>query len=139
MFTYNPDSLVTLVDRTTLGGDEIVADGQRLVFKPGEIEKTVPREFVLWLYRTDKKRVWTTGGDFAHRYAVKDAPAWLIDHCGPEVADCSPIEVDNTRLEGWDTSGVPRDDRTRTLRVNIPVNEQPRGSQAGGSRVTAVR
>jgi hypothetical protein len=120
---FNTDSFVWLTDRTTLGGDEMMIDGQPLVFKAGEIRKYVPRELVLWLYRHDKRRVWTTDGQWVHRYAVEDPPQGLIDQCGAEVGDCSPIEVDRARIEGWDTTGVPRNERTRVVPVSIPMNE----------------
>lgn len=136
---WSPDGFVRLVDRTTLGGDEIVYDGMRVTFKPGETEKHVPREFVAWLYRTDKKRVWTTDSQYVHRYAVENAPQWLIDECGPDVADCSPIEVDRGRLEGWDTTGVERNERTKIINVNVPASEMRERLGTGGRVSTATR
>lgn len=137
---------VTLVDRTTFGGDEIMYGGEVLAFREEDgtpkgkpvVSRTVHRDFVVWLYRTDKRKVWTTDGEFAHRYAVDNPPAYLVDHCGPEVADTSPIEVDTARLEGWDTSGVPRDERTRVLNINVPVSEL-RERQASAGHVSASR
>lgn len=133
---------VTLIDRTTVGGDEIMYGGEPLVFKDEAgspvLSRTVHRDFVVWLYRTDKRRVWTKDGEFAHRYAVENPPQWLIDHCGPEVGDTSPVEVDADRLEGWDTSGVSRDERTRILKVNVPVSDL-RERHSSGGHVSASR
>lgn len=137
MFQFSPDTLVELVDRTLKGGTEIFYAGQPLVFKQGEIKKIVPREFVAWLYQTEKTKVWTTDGEFVQRFAVEAPPQWLIDNCGPEVGDCAPIELDTARLEGWDTSTVTRDDRTKTIKNNIPASEV-RERQGAGARVSFV-
>lgn len=134
---WSGDNFVWLVDRTTLGGDEVFYDGRPIVFAAGEVKKYVPRDFVAWLYRTDKKRVWTTDGLFVHRYAVENPPQSLIDHCGPEVGDCSPIEVDKTRLEGWDTSGV--EGHAQTLNVNQPASEMRERLGSGGRAITMAR
>lgn len=134
---FQPNGFVWLVDRTTHGGDEIVCDGQRIVLKPGEMKLYVPVELVIWLYRTDKKRVWTTDGEFVHRYAAEGEPAAmkrLTDACGPEVGDCSPIVVDAKRAEGWDTTGVPRANTTLT-NVDIPAHEMRERLGGGGSRL----
>ena len=131
---WNPNGFVWLIDRTTLGGDEIVCDGQRIVLKPGEMRLYVPVDLVVWLYRTDKKRVWTTDGDFVHRYAVEaPVPDSLIAACGPEVADCSPIDVDRTRLEG-SAVGVSRD-KLKVSNVIIPADELRERLGTTGARV----
>lgn len=130
---FNPNGFCWLVDRTTHGGDEIVCDGQRIVFKPGEMRLYVPVDLVVWLYRTDKRRVWTTDGEFVHRYAVEDPSKSLVDTCGPEVGDCSPIDVDAKRVEGWDTTGVNRA-HTEVKPVNIPAHEL-RERLGAGSRI----
>lgn len=127
------NEVVKLVDRTMRGDGEIMADGQPV--KLG-LETLVHRDFVHWLYRTDKQRVWTKGGEWVHRYAVENPPQWLLDQCGPEVGECEPIEVDPDRLEGWDTTGV--EGRPQVINVNIPAREM-RERQGSGLRASTVK
>lgn len=116
-------SYVTLVDRTGLGGTEIIYDGVRIVFKPGETEKTVPEFVAEWLLNVGSQgRVWTEAGEHVNRFAVKDASSQLAASVGPEAVDCSPIQLAQDRIEGWDTSGVDRSSH-HTLTLNVPARE----------------
>lgn len=122
MHIIQHSEVVKLVDRLCKGDDEITADGQQV--KLG-METLVHRDFVHWMYRNDKRRVWAKdGGDgmWVHRYAVENPSQWLVDHCGPEVGDTSPIELDPTHIEGWDTSGVDRS-QTKFKPINVPPSE----------------
>ena len=92
---------VILVDRTGKGGVEIIHDGQRIVFKPGQKERPVPLFLAEWLARVDQHRVHTTDGEFVNRFGVREAPEELIRRVGE--MDCSPIEIDTTRAEGWNS------------------------------------
>lgn len=133
---FNLTTIVNMVDRTTLGGGEIKIDGNCLVFARGEMKKAVPGELIAWLYQHEKEKVWTVDGQYVCRYAVEHPPQWLLDVCGPEVADCTPIELDRSRIEGWDTRGVPRDTRTKVIAVNGNPQDL-RERVGGGERVAA--
>ena len=114
--TANAYAVVTLVDRAMQGGYEIVHDGIRVVFKQGEIEKAVPQFFAEWVFQTDKERVHTTDGGFVPRFGLKDPPDELIQSLGPECANCDPIEIDDSRVERWDTASyAPERGKTRTI------------------------
>lgn len=92
---------VILVDRTGQGGVEIIHDGVRIVFKPGQKERPVPLFLAEWLARVDQHKVHTTDGDWVNRFGVRDAPQELINRVGE--LDCSPIKIDTTRMEGWNS------------------------------------
>ena len=92
---------VILVDRSGLGGTEIIHDGVRIVFKPGQVERPVPLFLAAWLARVDQHKVHTTNGDWVSRFGVRDAPDELIRQVGE--MDCSPIKIDTTRMEGWNS------------------------------------
>ena len=113
-------NMFRLVDRAATGGGEIIVDGLRIPFKPGEVEKIVTRSLIEWLYmRTEQQKVWTTTGEFVQRYAVEDAPPDLIAQLGPEVGDTSLIEIDAQRLERSDTSGFVRP--AKMIALNVPL------------------
>lgn len=121
MSEFGAYDFVTLVDRTGLGNDEIVYDSKRIVFKKDQIERPVPRLLAEWLFRVDQKKVHTIDGDYVFRYGIKDAPDDLVANLGEEVTDCSPITVDTSRLEGWDTDSYATergDSRTVQLKRN---------------------
>ncbi len=121
-FTENRDfRSVTLVDRTGRGGAELIFDGVRITLAKGKAEFHVPRFVALWLFRTQKEFVWTSEGQFVNRFAVRDADPEFLAEVGPEAGDTSPIDLDTTRAEGWDTTGVERTN-TRTVAVNLPLN-----------------
>jgi hypothetical protein len=120
---------VTLVDRTGLGSTEIVFDGQRIVFKPGQTERVVPAFLAEWLSRVDQHRVHTTDGGWEHRFGFKNEDG--------EVTDCSPIQIDKSKLEGWnvDAYAIDRDPEKvqyRELRRN-PADFQNDAAASGGS------
>lgn len=115
-------SYVTLVDRVGTGGTELIYDGIRIVFKPGETEKTVPEFVAEWLFTVTHGHVWTDTGEYVNRFAVKNADQRMLDALGPEATDCSPIVLDRSRIEGWDTSTVDRSSH-QTLTLNVPARE----------------
>lgn len=112
---------VVLVDRTGQGGTEVIFDGVRIPFAKGESEKPVPLFVAEWLFSQGKHKVWTEAGDFTNRFGLRNAPESVINALGPESADCSPITLDLSRPEGWDTTGVDRSD-TRFVPINVPSN-----------------
>lgn len=128
--------IVTLVDRTTKGGCEIIHDGKRIVFKPGQVEKAVPQFIAEWLFGAERHMVHTTDGQYVHRFAVRDAPEGLLAQIGAERADESPIEVDTTRAERWNTD-VAADDRGKTRTIELrrnPADFANQGEAAGTLR-----
>jgi len=107
---------VTLVDRAGKGGCEIIYDGVRIVFKPGQTERPVPQFLAEWLMRVDQQKVHTTNGEYVQRFGVKNAPEELTRLIGE--VDCSPITIDGSRAEGWDTdSYAPDRGATRTVQL----------------------
>ena len=98
---------VTLVDRTGQGGCEIIHDGQRIVFKPGQKERPVPLFLAQWLARVDQHKVHTTDGEWVSRFGVRDAPDELLKTVGE--MDASPIKLDTKRLEGWNVDAYSED------------------------------
>lgn len=119
-FAENRDfEMVMLVDRTGVGGTELIYDGVRLVFPPNVVEKAIPRFVAQWLYQYPRYMVWTTDGRFVCRFGIKELAPGLAAEIGPDAGDVSPIEVDRTRTEGWDTSGVERAD-TRVVELRLP-------------------
>ena len=113
---------VTLVDRAMTGGCEIIHDGVRVVFKRGEMERTVPLFLAQWLFQTDKERVHTTDGQYVRRFGLKNPPPELLAEVGPECADCDPIAIDSKRIERWNVEAYAPD-RGRTR--EIPVARRP--------------
>jgi len=108
-----------LVDRSMKGGCELIHDGVRVVFKPGEIEKAVPQFFAEWVFQTDKERVHTKEGDFVSRFGLKNPPDELIEALGRECGDCNPIEIDTARVERWDVASyAPERGTTRTIALS---------------------
>lgn len=106
---------VLLMDRALLGGCEFIHDGVRYVFAPEQVEKMIPRHVAEWLFRGDRARVHTTEGHYVHRFALKDAPADLLELLGEEVGDTEPIQIDTARAEGWDAEGMYPRRRVITL------------------------
>jgi hypothetical protein len=118
----NMYAAVTLVDRAMLGGCEIVYDGVRIVFKPGEIEKAVPQGTAEFLFQTQKEQVPLTGGGFAMRFGIKDPSEDLIATLGGECGNCDPIEIDTARLERWDVEHYAQRGGARKV---VPVSRDP--------------
>lgn len=125
----NVYSIVTLVDRTAKGGTEFIYDGIRFVFKPGEIEKSVPEFVAEWLFKSDQQRFWTkesapgaNDAQYVNRFAIKNCPEKLIELWGPEVADDSAIELDPNVIEGSDAP-LYRVGPVRVEKINIPPAE----------------
>jgi hypothetical protein len=148
--TLNVYSIVTLVDRTGIGGTdaEFIYDGIRFTFvdEDGQAvtEKTVPQfvaEFLFTGTAADNHQIWTPPataeaiGTRINRYGIKQCPKKLIEVWGPEVADCSPIEKDETVIEGSDAP-LYRTGPVRVVPVSIPPNERPRDRQ--GRRATIL-
>ncbi len=133
-------SNVTLVDRAGQGGKqaEFIYDGIRFDFVDDDgqpvLEKIVPQFVAEFLFKTDKHQVWTPPaegqaiGERVNRYGIKACPKKLIEQWGPEVADCTPIEIDGSVLEGSDAP-LYRTGPVRVQPVNIPPNERPRDRQ----------
>lgn len=116
---YTP---VTLVDRAASGGFEFVHDGRPWVFKPGQVELAVPHFVAEFALTSTQLRVWTTDGRYVCRLAVENPPRSLLDSIGPEAGDCSVIEIDTGRLEGWEAP--PRDPSEYAIRkVQVPTRE----------------
>lgn len=136
-FAVQGTHMFTLVDRALTGGAEIIVDGQRIVFRPGEVEKVVSRALIEWLYQVEQQMVWTVDGAYVQRFAVKDPSPDLIATVGPEVADCSPIELDTTRIERSNTTGFARSSAPITIPVNVPIREL-RDRQAAGSHIVGA-
>lgn len=114
---------VVLVDRAGMGGTEIIYDGVRLVFKPGQIKLAVPRFVADWLYGNQKHMVWTEDGNYTNRFAIEGLPEELLAQYGSAAGDTSPITIDGNRVEGWDTTQVDRTDgKTRVVQVRVPPN-----------------
>jgi hypothetical protein len=144
-------STVTLVDRVGTGGKdaEFVFNGKRFPFEDddGQVvtEITVPQfvaEFLFTGTAAWKHQVWTppTEGDAigtrVNRYGIKQCSKKLIAQWGPEVADCSPIEIDRTVAEGSDAP-LYRTGPVRVLPVNIPPNERARDRQGRRASIIA--
>lgn len=128
-------SNVTLVDRTTLGGTEITFDHVPLVFAKGQMELTVPMFVAEWLYTAsqgDKHKVWTTEGEYTHRFGVKNAPPKLVALCGEHITDCSPIVIDAGAVEGTNIREV-RDPGEQVVpqRIDVPRSELTENQSPG--------
>lgn len=128
--------IVTLVDRTLKGGCEIVFDGARVVFKPGQVERPVPQFLAEWVFRVDQHKVHTKDGDFVSRFALKeDAPDDFKARMGRAACDTTPIEIDTDRLEGWDTDASPdAADRGATRVLNLKPQRADFASDAAPGR-----
>lgn len=130
---------VTLVDRTMLGGTEITFDHVPLVFTPGQMELAVPLFVAEWLYTAsqgDKHKVWTTEGEYTHRFGVKNAPEKLVALCGAHITDCTPIEIDRGAVEGTNVKEL-RDpsEKMGLLHINVPRSEliEKQGARNAGA------
>lgn len=139
---YTP---LILIDRACTGGFEFFFDGRPFTFKPGQVELTVYGDVARHLFQHEHTKVWTTDGEFVHRVAVKGAAGFedyakkLAHALGEEIADQSPIEIDTTRIEGWDTTGIARGQGiTETRNVNIPASELRGRDAAPGGRLAYV-
>jgi hypothetical protein len=124
---------VNLVDRTGKGGCEIIHDGIRIVFKPGQKERPVPLFLAEWLARVDQQRVHTTGGEWVQRFGVRDAPDELTKRVGE--MDCSPIDIDTQRVEGWDTDAAPDrgEGQLRTIQLKRNPSDYANVAAGGGT------
>lgn len=107
---------VTLVDRTG-GPGEFWFNGRPWTFTAAKPTRVVPQHIAIWLLGRQKGHVWTTDGAYTPRYTIKDGPSELITELGEEAFETSPIAIDATRAEGWDTSTVDRPD-TRTITLS---------------------
>lgn len=121
---------VILVDRTGQGDVEIIHDGVRIVFKPGQKEKPVPLFLAEWLARVDQHKVHTIDGDFVNRFGVRDAPEELTRRVGE--MDESPIEIDTKRLEGWNSDAYSDDRGEKTEVRQLRRHPQDYANVAGG-------
>jgi hypothetical protein len=118
---------VTLVDRTG-GPGEFMFGGRPRVFKPRvhgadsttrEARLTVPLEIARWVLTNERQHVWTTDGVFVPRFTIKEGPEELLNELGEEAFDTSPITIDTSRAEGWNTDTADRG-ATRT----VPLRRQ---------------
>jgi hypothetical protein len=118
---------VVLIDRTTKGGYEFFYNGRPYVFRPGRMKLTVGADVARHVFRHEHTKVWTNDGEFLYRLAVEDAPGFedskvserLAWEMGQEILDQTPIELDATRAEGWDTRNADRG-RVAIVPVNLP-------------------
>lgn len=108
---------VVLVDRTGKGGCEIIHDGYRIVFKPGQKERAVPCFLAEWLFRVDQHKVHTTTGEYVQRFGIKDAPEEILRTIGEQT--CEPITIDTNRAEGWDVDQYAERDARHTAVVTL--------------------
>ena len=113
---------VILVHRAFTEAAEIIHDGVRVVFKPGEVEKPVPQFLAEWLFQTDKETVAVKGGGRARRFGIKDPSDELLQALGAECSDCDPVEIDHGRLENWDVESYIPGGRPRKA---ISVSRDP--------------
>jgi hypothetical protein len=104
---------VTLIDRAG-GPGEFWFAGRPWTFTKSKPTRVVPIHVAMWLLVEHRNRVWTTDGQFVHRFTVKDGPESLLSELGEAAFDTSPIEIDTTRAEGWNTDEADRPD-TRTI------------------------
>jgi hypothetical protein len=125
---------VTLVDRTG-GPSEFLFDGKRFGFTRDKAQRNVPRFVAEWLFRSDRAKVWTVDHGFAYRYGIKDGPEDLLETLGEEPFETSPIEIDATRVEGWNVEAVddnPSARRTLQLKRN-PADYAHQGGTVAGT------
>lgn len=118
----NMYTAVMLVDRAMVGGCEVIYDGVRIVFKPGEMKKPVPQGVAEFLFQTQKEQVPLKGGGFAMRFGIEDPSDELKAALGDECGNCDPIEIDTERLERWD---VERHVQRGGARKAVPVSRVP--------------
>ena len=123
---------VTLVDRTG-GPGEFMYDGRPRTFPKGKPTRIVPLHVATFIIGRQKQHVWTVDGQFVPRFTIQDGPEGLLDQLGEEAFDTSPITIDTTRTEGWDTSLADRG-ATRTLELK----RQPGDFVNQGSAVTGT-
>ena len=116
-------SVVTLVDRTGVGGTEFIFDGKRFGLKPGQTELAVPRFVAEWLLSVDQTKVWTTDGRFVSRFGVKDAPPDFLERLDPGAADTDLITIDGSRVEGWEAEATDPDRARATV---LTAKDDPR-------------
>lgn len=124
--------IVTLVDRTGKGGGEIRRDGRRYPIRP---EFQVLGAVARWVFQVQQQMVMTTDGRFVHRLGLKATPDSenLIRELGPDVADCSPIEVDTSRVEGWPSETQdPNRARATVLHLGISPDRARQGDSPHG-------
>lgn len=127
---------VTLVDRAGLGGFEFIFDGKRFVFKPGKTELHVPRFVAEWLFRgTTQLHVHTTAGAYLCRLGIKDGPDDIVEALGAEALETSPIEIDTTRVEGWDAEAQ---DPQRASAKALPLRPNRSDFQRDGAPSSAT-
>lgn len=123
---------VTLVDRTG-GPGEFRFAGRAWTFTAAKPTRVVPMHVATWVLQEHRNRVWTTEGEFAHRFAIKDGPESLLTELGEGCFDTSPITIDTQRREGWNT-----DEADRPPVQIIDLKRQPGefANQSGGHGAT---
>ena len=139
----NPRTPFILVDRAAEGGFEIWHDGYPVVvFPKGQIEMTVWGDLLPHIFTHDHLKVHTKDGQYVSRVSIKGTvgtPAAELEQIaieyGAEALDESPIEIDRTRYEGWDTRDVDQSKR-RLVPVNVPASELREHLGSRGARLS---
>jgi len=103
---------VIMVDRAVNDLDhprDIFHDGQSNIIPAGLSEFPIAQALAGWVYRqSEQHHIHTTDGQYVCRFGFKEAPEDFLASMGPEAGDCSPVERDLQRGEGWNVNAVGR-------------------------------
>lgn len=99
---------VTLADRAGEARFEFTFDGRTWVKPQGKTTWNLPAYVATWLLKGDRCKVWTTEGEFTHRFGLSEPTDELVGKLGHAVMVTDPITIDTSAIEGWDTRGAER-------------------------------
>lgn len=97
---------VLLTDRAGEGRYEVRFDGRAWVKPQGKTTWSLPSYVAVWLLKGDRGKVWTTDGQFVHRFGLAEPTDDLVGKLGHAVIITDPITIDTAAIEGWSLDGA---------------------------------
>lgn len=116
---------VELADRAGTERFEFKFDGRAWIKAEGKATWNLPRYVACWLLKGNRDTVWTTDGEYTHRFGLganeDDVQRGLIAELGKHVETITPITINHDAYEGWDTRGTERKGPGTQIRLTGPA------------------
>lgn len=120
---------VPLVDRAGDIGFEFHFDGRAYVKPKGKTVWNLPAHVAVWLLKQDRAKVWTTDGEYTHRFGLAEPTDDLVGRLGSAVIITDPLTIDTAAIEGWDTRGTERTGPGTQIRLTGPALREAKMAQ----------
>ncbi|HYE59342.1 MAG TPA: hypothetical protein VD948_12595 [Rhodothermales bacterium] len=133
---------VLLTDRAGEERYEFAFDGRRWVKPQGRTQWSLPRYVACWLMKRDRDKVWTTDGEYTHRFGLAEPTDDLVGELGSSVLITDPITIDTNAIEGWNTGSAERQGPGTQVRLTGAALREVRMAQRerlGGAPEAAFR